>query len=374
MRNWKLAAITGSLTLATLTPTAFAATQTQSYVETNHGWVSYHSSAALKSPVLGRLQLGDKAQLVKKANAYWYEILWNGKDVYITTNSNYTHVVQDSVPVPTTTTTSTTNTSVASSTTTASQPTTVQYVETNHGWVSYHAAAGLNSPILGRLQLGDKAPLIVKVNNWWYEISWNGQHVYITTNANYTHLVTESSNSSSVSGTSSTASTGTTSISGTSSTGSTGTTSANTGSTTSTTTSTSSTEPAWQQQADKVIATAKTQLGVPYLWGKQEPGIGFDCSNFTAWSYRTALGISFSGASQTQRDSVGTPVALTDIREGDLLFFKTKNNPTGGGHVGIYMGNGMVIQEGGGWGKVTIEPLQGTWLGRNLVYARRVIN
>ncbi|QSO48324.1 NlpC/P60 family protein [Alicyclobacillus mengziensis] len=54
----------------------------------------------------------------------------------------------------------------------------------------------------------------------------------------------------------------------------------------------------------------------------------------------------------TQRNSVGTPVALSNIREGNLLFFKTANNPTGGGHVGIYMGNGMVIQEGGGWGKV----------------------
>ncbi|WP_054967336.1 NlpC/P60 family protein [Alicyclobacillus ferrooxydans] len=260
MRNLKLSLITGALTVAAITPTAFAGTtQVHNFVETNHGWVSYHSAASLKSPILGRLLIGDKAPLVAKANAYWYEIKWNGKDVYITTDSFYTHLV-------TVTTTGTSPTQPVSPTA-ASAPA---------------SSSPATSP----------AP---------------------------------------------------------------------------------TTTPSWQVEADKVIATAKTQLNVPYLWGKQEPGVGFDCSNFTAWTFRTALGIRFSGSSVTQRNSVGTPVALSDIREGDLLFFATANNPTGGGHVGIYMGNGMVIQEGGGWGKVTIEPLRGTWLGRNLVFARRVI-
>lgn len=230
-----------------------------------------------------------------------------------------------------------------------------QVVETVHGWVSVHSQAKLRSPIVGRLRLGDKAPLIAKSNAYWYEIKLNGRDVYITTNTSFTHLASGSGNtatttrtSSSKIGTSSSNTSGSASRSGTTTSG-------------------------WQTEANKLVATAKTQLGVPYLWGHQSPGIGFDCSNFTAWSYRTALGISFSGSSVTQRNSVGTPVSLSNIREGDLLFFKTRNNPTGGGHVGIYMGNGTVIQEGGGWGKVTIEPLQGTWLSTNLVFARRVI-
>lgn len=254
----------------------------------------------------------------------------------------------------------------------ANNTSTQRYVETNSGWVSYHSAALLKSLVLGRLQLGDKAPLIAKANAYWYEVKWNGKNVYITTDSNYTHVVILSTTGMSSSAPGNHipgASTGLPTSSPVTSSTSSAATSASTLSS-----STSATTPTWQIEANKVIATAKTQLGVPYLWGHQEPGIGFDCSNFTAWSFRTALGTRFSGSSVTQRNSVGTPVALRTIREGDLLFFKTANNPTGGGHVGIYMGNGMVIQEGGGWGKVTIEPLHGTWLGRNLVFARRVIN
>ncbi|MCL6452097.1 MAG: C40 family peptidase [Alicyclobacillus sp.] len=268
----------------------------------------------------------------------------------------------------------------------ASTSSSATYVETDHGWVSVHTAAKLSSPIVGRLLLGEKAPLIAKANAWWYEIQLNGKDVYITTNPKYTKVVTEPVSSTSTSpqqgaGTGVSAggtTTGGLTAAGSTGTGSNGSTSASSAGSTASGTSTSGTgsanaEPAWQVEADKVIAAAKSQLGVPYWWGHQVPGVGFDCSNFTSWCYRTALGIQFSSSSVTQRNSVGTPVALGDIREGDLLFFATSNNPTGGGHVGIYMGNGKVIQEGGGWGKVTIEPLNGTWLGRNLVFARRVI-
>jgi cell wall-associated NlpC family hydrolase len=224
-----------------------------------------------------------------------------------------------------------------------------QYVETVHGWVSYHSAPRLSAPVTGRLTLDEKAPLVQVANQWWYEITVDGKDVYITTNTNYTKAVNQP-----------TAPTPTPVP-------------APIPTPAPAPAPTPAPIPTWQSQADRVITTAKTQLGVTYLWGKQEPGIGFDCSNFVAWSYNKALGIHFSGASEYQRQNVGTPVALGQIRAGDLLFFATAHNATGGGHVGLYMGNGMVIQEGGGWGKVTIEPLNGTWLGRNLVFARRII-
>lgn len=328
MRNTTRTLLAGCLAIGIATPSAFAATSASSrVVETVHGWVSVHTQAKLSSPIVGRLQLGDKAPLIAKSNAYWYEIKLNGRDVYITTNTKFTKV---------------------EATKTSAQTSNQTVVETNHGWVAYHTSAKLSSPVVGKLVLGQAAPLVSKANKYWYEIAVGGNDVYITTNTSFTHLVTGNRTTSTTAGTSSSG------------------TSTNTG-------SGSNASSGWQVQADKLISTAKTQLGVPYLWGHQSPGVGFDCSNFTAWSYRKALGISFSGSSVTQRNSVGTPVRLSNIREGDLLFFKTKNNATGGGHVGIYMGNGQVIQEGGGWGKVTIEPLQGTWLGRNLVFARRVI-
>lgn len=217
--------------------------------------------------------------------------------------------------------------------------TTKQYIETNHGWVGVKAGPGLRFKTLGRLHLGDKAPLIEKYNRWWDEISFDGQTGYITTSTRFTHVDTE--------------------------------------------TTTTTVEAPWKVEADKVIATAKTQLGAPYYWGHQLPigsvasgqPYGFDCSNFASWVYNTALGIKFSGSSVYQRYNVGTPVPLCDIREGDLLFVATPHNPTGGGHVGIYEGDGKVIECGGGFGKVAETTLTGnTWFGNNLVFARRVIN
>jgi cell wall-associated NlpC family hydrolase len=135
------------------------------------------------------------------------------------------------------------------------------------------------------------------------------------------------------------------------------------------------------EQRRHLVRAAKSQLGVPYWWGHQVPNYapvnnrcGFDCSNFTSWVYRTALGIRFSSSSRRQRSSVGRPVPLDQLKVGDLLFFKTSKNPTGGSHVGMYIGRGQAIQEGRAHGKVTIVDLgPNTKFGRNLVFARRVL-
>ncbi|MFD1675083.1 C40 family peptidase [Alicyclobacillus fodiniaquatilis] len=317
--------------------TAYA--DTQSYVETQHGWVDYHQSASINSPITGRLNLGDKAVLVGKANSYWYEISINGTDAYITTNTKYTKVVDATTSSSGGTSQSTGTTGASTTTSSGSTSTDVTYVQTKQGWVSYHSKAALSSPVIGKLQLGQQAVLVKQANSAWYEISFNGQVGYITTNSKYVTVTNQSNGDEGVNFPA----------------------------------GTSSTPSDWKTEADAVIAAAKSQLGVPYLWGNQIPGVGFDCSNFVEWSYHTGIGVTFSTSSEYQRDNVGTPVALSDIREGDLLFFKTSTNATGGGHVGIYLGNGQVIQEGGGEGKVTIETLATTWFGKNLVFARRII-
>ncbi|GFN30477.1 NlpC/P60 family protein [Paenibacillus xylaniclasticus] len=66
----------------------------QQYVMTKKGWVSLKAGAKSSSSTVGRLQLGQKAELVRKVNSYWYEVKMNGKTVYITTNSTYTKVVK----------------------------------------------------------------------------------------------------------------------------------------------------------------------------------------------------------------------------------------------------------------------------------------
>ncbi|UOF91273.1 NlpC/P60 family protein [Fodinisporobacter ferrooxydans] len=104
----------------------------------------------------------------------------------------------------------------------------------------------------------------------------------------------------------------------------------------------------YQTKFNAVMQVAQSKLGTPYRWGHNEDRgqYGFDCSNFTAYVYHHALGYKMSGASQTQYHSIGTPVPTKDMRPGDLIIFNK------GGHVGIYAGNGQMIEEGGGLGKV----------------------
>lgn len=82
------------------------------------------------------------------------------------------------------------------------------------------------------------------------------------------------------------------------------------------------------------VDTALSELGKPYVWGAAGPGT-FDCSGLTLYAYKAA-GVSLPHSSSMQ-STVGTPVARTALRPGDLVFFY------GGGHVGIYIGNDEVV-------------------------------
>ncbi|RZI48402.1 C40 family peptidase [Lactococcus kimchii] len=90
-----------------------------------------------------------------------------------------------------------------------------------------------------------------------------------------------------------------------------------------------------QNRADKLVSTAKKYLGVPYVWGGTTPA-GFDCSGFTSYVYREALGKEIGRTTWNQIDS-GQRISLSAAKVGDLIIFY------GGDHVGIYLGNGQVI-------------------------------
>ncbi|GLG00655.1 hypothetical protein Alches_06940 [Alicyclobacillus hesperidum subsp. aegles] len=97
-----------------------------------------------------------------------------------------------------------------------------------------------------------------------------------------------------------------------------------------------------------ILQVAQSKLGTPYRLDHNEDRgqYGFDCSNFAEYVYHHALGYSFTTSSIKQYQSVGTPVPISDMQPGDLLCFND------GGHVGIYVGNGQMIQCGGGLAKV----------------------
>ena len=90
---------------------------------------------------------------------------------------------------------------------------------------------------------------------------------------------------------------------------------------------------------EQIVALAKQNLGVPYKWGGTSPS-GFDCSGFVYYVLNT-LGIKASRTLTTMY-AQGTEVAKSELKPGDIVFFKNTYK-TGLSHVGIYVGGGQFI-------------------------------
>jgi cell wall-associated NlpC family hydrolase len=119
------------------------------------------------------------------------------------------------------------------------------------------------------------------------------------------------------------------------------------------------------------ISYALKQLGKPYVWGGTGP-VGYDCSGLVMMAYEAA-GISLPRTTFQQVD-VGTPIySLSQLESGDLIFTAgsdgTVTNP---GHVGMYIGHGLVEEAPETGLDVMITPVSGYW-STNVVAMRRIV-
>jgi cell wall-associated NlpC family hydrolase len=97
------------------------------------------------------------------------------------------------------------------------------------------------------------------------------------------------------------------------------------------------------------MQNALSKLGAPYRWGAEGP-YAFDCSGLVNWAYENA-GISLPRTSRAL-SNVGIPVAKSDLRPGDLVFFY---HPVS--HVGIYIGDGKIVHASNRSDPVKISPM-----------------
>ena len=94
-----------------------------------------------------------------------------------------------------------------------------------------------------------------------------------------------------------------------------------------------------------IIKEAEKYLGYPYVWGGSSPSTSFDCSGFVSWV------INHSGWNVGRLGAQGlcnicTPVSSANVKPGDLVFFTGTYDTPGVSHVGIYVGNNMMIHCG----------------------------
>jgi cell wall-associated NlpC family hydrolase len=114
-----------------------------------------------------------------------------------------------------------------------------------------------------------------------------------------------------------------------------------------------------------VASVAQRYLGIPYRWGGESPGTGFDCSGFVMYVF-SRVGVSLPRVVSAQY-RVGAPVSRRSLRPGDIVFFN------GLGHDGIYIGGGRFVHSPSTGDVVKISSIHDSYYHSRWVGARRVV-
>ena len=101
------------------------------------------------------------------------------------------------------------------------------------------------------------------------------------------------------------------------------------------------------QRFANMIREAEKYLGYPYVWGGSSPSTSFDCSGFVCYVIdHCGNGWNVGRTTAEGLRNYCKIIRPSDARPGDLIFFQNTYNTSGASHVGIYVGNGMMIHCG----------------------------
>ena len=118
---------------------------------------------------------------------------------------------------------------------------------------------------------------------------------------------------------------------------------------------------------EQILTVARKQLGDPYRAGGAGPD-SFDCGGFTQFVFKRALGMDIARTSRGQYQEVQR-VKTKEALPGDLVFFFEG----GAHHVGIYLGDGQMIDAPRPGKRISVNPISGSWWGRSFTGIGRIL-
>ena len=125
------------------------------------------------------------------------------------------------------------------------------------------------------------------------------------------------------------------------------------------------------EKGQDIVLYALGLIDTGYRYGGKNPEAGLDCSGMVSHVFLQAAGVKLSGSAADIAKG-GRPIAIAQLRPGDLVFFNTRSKPYS--HVGIYIGGGRFVHAPNTKGKVRAESLQHGYFAARLEAARSYFN
>jgi cell wall-associated NlpC family hydrolase len=125
----------------------------------------------------------------------------------------------------------------------------------------------------------------------------------------------------------------------------------------------------FSDRASELAIRAMTMVGIRYRYGGNTPESGLDCSGLVRYVFKQAWGAELPRTSE-EISRVGTNVATSDLRPGDLVFYNTLRR--GFSHVGIYLGDNKFIHSPSAGSSIRIESMDLSYWRKRFNGARRI--